>query len=520
MTKHIKPINLSGERPTPWQQTSVPAAPHALDEDLRADVCVVGAGIAGLTTAYLLAREGKSVIVLDHGSVGNGETGRTTAHLSNAIDDGFTKMIRIHGEEGARLAAESHTAAIDLIEAIVSAEKIDCDFARVDGFLFLAPGDKLSTLEDELAAARKAGLTDAGMLARLPLRGYEAGPAIRFPRQGQFHPLNYLAGLAEAIQRYGGRIYSDAHVTRVEGGSLVRVEVEGGPTITANAAVVATNSPINDMVITHLKMTPWRSYVIAAPVPRGTVTPALFWDTAEPYHYARLEYGPNAEGDNDLLIVGGEDHRAGESEAADQEARWERLEQWARTHWPTMGKVQFRWSGQVMETIDGLAFIGRTPAGEPNVYIATGDSGMGITHGTIAGILLSDLIMRGKHPWEKLYDPLRLKLGAAVEMMRADASTAVAAAKGYLSSAEVDSVDAIAPGEGALVRNGVSKIAAYRDEDGTLTERSAVCPHMGCIVEWNQGEQIWVCPCHGSRFDKHGHVVNGPATSDLPPVEK
>ena len=519
MNKQVDATNLSGERPTLWMDTTVPSLQGAPDGDMRADICVVGAGIAGMSVAYLLAREGKSVIVLDHGGVGSGESGRTTAHLSNAIDDRYTVMIRIYGEENARLIAESHSAAIDLIEAIVNAETIDCDFARVDGYLFLGPDDKVSTLEEELEAARKVGLTETGMVARLPLRGYEAGPCLRFARQAQFHPLNYLAGLEDAITRHGGHIFGNTHVTRVEGGSLVRVETEGGPVITANAAVVATNSPINDLVITHLKQTPWRSYVIAARVPRGTVAPALFWDTAKPYHYARLEYGPLATGDYDLLIVGGEDHRAGEAEAADQDARWARLEKWARTHWPTMGKVQYRWSGQVMETIDGLAFIGRTPSADPNVYIATGDSGMGMTHGTIAGILLSDLILRGKHPWEKLYDPLRLKLGAAMQMARDDATVAVAAVTGYLSAADVDSSDEIKPGEGALIRDGASKIAAYRDEDGTLTKRSAVCTHMGCIVEWNQGEKIWVCPCHGSRFDKYGHVVNGPATTDLSPVE-
>ncbi len=519
MSNQVEATNSSGERPTPWLDTTVPSLKGAPDGDLQADVCVVGVGIAGMTVAYLLAREGKSVIVLDHAGVGGGESGRTTAHLSNAIDDRYTEMIRIHGEDGARLAAESHTAAIDLIEAIVTAEKIDCSFARVDGYLFLGPDDKVETLEKELEAARRVGLSETGMVARLPLRGYEAGPCLRFARQAQFHPLNYLVGLEESIVRHGGHIFGNTHVTTVTGGDSVRVETKGGPVITAGAAVVATNSPINDMVITHLKQTPWRTYVIGARVPRGTVTPALFWDTAEPYHYARLEYGPTATGDYDLLIVGGEDHRSGEANAEDQEMRWQRLETWARSRWPTMGKVQYKWSGQVMETIDGLAFIGRTPSGDRNVYIATGDSGMGMTHGTIAGILISDLILRGTHPWEKLYDPLRLKLGAAMQMARDDAAVAQAAVTGYLSAAEVDSTDEIEPGTGALVRDGASKIAAYRDADGTLTKRSAVCTHMGCIVEWNQKEQIWVCPCHGSRFDKHGHVVNGPAASDLSPVE-
>lgn len=510
----------SGERPSPWMDDAAMPLFGPLAGTLRADVIVVGAGIAGMTTAYLLAREGKSVIVLDHGSVGSGESGRTTAHLSNAIDDRYTEMIRLHGVEGARMAAESHTAAIDLIEAIAQAEGIDCDFARVDGYLFLAPEHDLPYLEEELEAARTAGLQGVGIVPRLPLRGYEGGPAIRFPRQGQFHPLKYLAGLAQAIQRHGGRIYSGAHVTRVEGGSQVRVETENSPTLTANAAVVATNSPINDLVITHLKQSPYRTYVIGARVPRGTVTPALYWDTLTNYHYVRLEYGPTLEGDVDTLIVGGEDHKTGESEQQDQNERWAALEQWARERWPTLGPVQFRWSGQVMETIDGLAFIGRTPTRDPNVYIAAGDSGMGMTHGTIAGILLSDLILRSKHPWEKLYDPLRLRLGAAMNLVKEDASMAVSAVAGYVTPAEVSSGDEIAPGDGALIRSGVGKLAAYRDETGVLHQRSAVCTHLGCIVEWNPGEKIWECPCHGSRFDRLGHVVNGPAATDLAPIEE
>jgi Rieske Fe-S protein len=270
------------------------------------------------------------------------------------------------------------------------------------------------------------------------------------------------------------------------------------------------------MVITHLKQSPYRTYVIAGRVPRGTVAPGLYWDTLDPYHYVRLQYGPEATGDFDLLIVGGEDHKTGQAD--DMTERWVALEHWARERFPMMGPLEFRWSGQVMETIDGLALIGKTPTQDPHVYIVTGDSGMGMTHGTIAGILLSDLILRGKHPWEKVYDPMRLRLGAVTEMVRENVNV-VAQYTGLVTGGDVDSTEDIEPGSGAVIRHGLNKIAVYRDEQGVAHERSAVCTHMGCIVKWNDAEKTWDCPCHGSRFDRFGHVVNGPATADLAAVE-
>lgn len=534
MTVHTSPShspkNVEGQRPSPWTVTAEVPEYGPLTADTRCDVCIVGAGIAGLSTAYLLAREGKTVVVLERGAVGGGETSRTTAHLSNAIDDRYSEIERLHGVEGARVAAESHTAAIELIETIVAHEGIDCDFSRVDGYLITAPGSSGNDLERELEAARKAGLGDVGIVPRAPLRGYDTGTALRFPRQAQFHPLNYLAGLARAIEKYGGRIYAGTHVSKVEGGSQVRIETENGLVVLAGAAVVATNSPINDFVITHLKQAPYRTYVIAGRVPRGTVPPMLLWDTLDAYHYVRLQYGAEASGDFDLLIVGGEDHKTGQPdqkvEGADEASiaaggmasRWTALEQWARERFPTLGPIEFRWSGQVMETIDGLALIGKTPTQDPNVYIATGDSGMGMTHGTIAGILLSDLILRGKHPWQKIYDPMRLRLGAVTEMVRENVNVAAQYA-GLLSGGDVESVEAIAPGSGAVVRRGLNKIAAYRDEQGALHQMSAVCTHAGCVVQWNHVEASWDCPCHGSRFDRFGSVINGPAASDLAAVE-
>ena len=254
------------------------------------------------------------------------------------------------------------------------------------------------------------------------------------------------------------------------------------------------------------------SYVIGARVPRGSVTKALYWDTLDPYHYIRLQPLKGPHGEHDLLIVGGEDHKTGQASATEE--RHARLEGWARERFPTMQQVEFTWAGQVMETIDGLAFIGRNPLDKDNVFIATGDSGMGMTHGTIAGILLTDLILGRENPWATLYDPSRKTLRAAGEFLKEQLNVAAQYAD-WVTGGDVGSVDEIAKGGGAVLRRGLTKVAVHRDEKGTLHECSAVCPHLGCIVAWNSAEMSWDCPCHGSRFDKLGKVINGPANTDL-----
>jgi len=292
-----------------------------LRSDVRTDVCVIGAGIAGLSTAYHLVKSGLSVAVLDAGPIGGGETGRTTAHLSNAYDD------RYYGTDGSRLIAESHTAAIDRIEAIVATERIDCDFERLDGYLFVPPGESTEELDRELEAAHQAGLTDVERVARAPLPCFDTGPCLRFPRQGQFHPLRYLAGLARAIQRDGGGIFTETAAVGVEGGCAPRVRTAAGPEVNARAVVVATNAPILDELVTDVVQAAYRTYAIGARVPRGEVPKALYWDTLDPYHYVRLA------GQGELLIAGGEDHRTGQED--DGEERFHRLEEWTRERSPS-----------------------------------------------------------------------------------------------------------------------------------------------------------------------------------------
>ena len=503
-----------------WTATARMPVYPPLTASIRADVCVVGAGIAGLTTAYMLAKAGRSVVVLDDGPLASGMTAVTTAHLTNALDDRYFEIERLHGDQGLRLTADSHSAAIDQIETIVREESIDCDFRRVDGYLILAPEHEESLIDKELEAAHHAGIPEVEKLARAPIAAFNTGPCLRFPNQGQFHPLKYLAAVATAIDRLGGRLYARTHADSIEGGERARVTV-GAHKVAADAIVVATNVPINDRVAIHTKQAPYMTYVVGMRVERGSIDPFLLWDTGDPYHYVRVqdvnaEDSWNGAGEHEVLIVGGEDHKSGQ--ATDTQERHARLERWTRERFPMATELEFKWAGQVMETIDGLAFIGRNPADDDNVYVCTGDSGMGMTHGTIAGMLISDLIMGRENPWESLYDPSRKTLKAAGDFARENLNVAAQFAD-YVTGGDVGSAEDIAPGTGALIRRGLKKVAAYRDVQGVLHERSAVCPHLGCIVQWNASEETWDCPCHGSRFHKFGKVFNGPANRDLSEVD-
>jgi glycine/D-amino acid oxidase-like deaminating enzyme/nitrite reductase/ring-hydroxylating ferredoxin subunit len=510
-------MSSSAEAKPVWDVAVSPPEFVPLRENLRADVCVAGAGIAGMSVAYLLARAGKRVVVLESRAVGAGNTGVTTAHLASALDDRYFNLEAMHGRDGARLAYQSHQTAVDRIGQIAREEGIDCDYQPLDGYLFLAPGDSPDLLDRELAAAHRAGFTDVERLERAPDAPFDTGPCLRFPRQARFHPTRYLAGLAKAIHASGGHIFTGTHADRFQGGDDAHVRTADGFTVHADAIVVATNSPVNDRVVIHTKQAPYLTYAIGMRVPTGSVADNLYWDTADPYHYVRLQrVGEGAE-QRDILIVGGEDHHTGHGYQGGE--RFERLEAWTRERFPVEA-VEFQWSGEVYEPVDYLAFIGRNPADDDNVYVVTGDSGHGMTHGTIAGILISDQILGLENPWAELYDPSRISLRAAKEFARVNLQVAEHYAE-WVTGSETETDDArqIAPGSGAVIRRGGAPVAAYRDDDGALHQLSAVCTHLGCIVHWNNVESTWDCPCHGSRFAARGEVIQGPAPTGLKPAE-
>lgn len=486
-----------------------PTYPRLL-KDEEADVCVVGAGISGLTAAYLLASSGFSVVVLEDQNIGSGQTGRTSAHLSNALDDRYFVLEQLHGQEGARLAAQSHTVAIRTIADIVKEEKIDCEFKWVNGYLFLSPGDPKHLLDHEFEAARRAGL-DVQKVERAPISSFNSGPALCFPKQAQYHPLKYLFQLAQACTKKGVKIFTQTHATTYDDGSPLTIKTNDGPTVHARDVIFATNVPVNTMVSIHTKQAAYRSYVVAFPLIGDVMEPALYWDTQEAYHYVRLF---NRNGQR-YLIVGGEDHKTGQL-VADVDP-FEVLQSWAKVRFPITAPISM-WSGQIIETMDGLAFIGRISDKSSHVYVVTGDSGNGLTHGTLAGLIIRDLIRDGHHPWAHLYDPNRKMLRSAKDFIKENMN-AFAQYTDWVKGHPEKDIESLPLNEGIVVTKGTKKIAVYKDARGCIYECNAICPHLKGIVRWNDLEKTWDCPAHGSRFEPTGKVLNGPANSDLEPLK-
>lgn len=496
-----------------WMDIQMVEAP-SLSKSERADVVVVGSGIAGLSVAYELVSRGRSVIVLDRGSIGSGMTARTTAHLTAALDDYYKELVPVRGEECARLYYQSVMAAISRAEAIQDLENIDCDFCRVDGLWVPAPETPSSLLDEELECCQRLGIPVENRKTPTPFHSEGAVRSLRFPRQARFHPTKYLAGLATALRRAGAKLYADSCVESIEhklGDVIVRIA--SGHEVQATDVVVATNSPVNLEVAIHTKQAPYRTYAIAAKLPGGVLADALYWDTLDPYHYVRLQPLSTEEV---LVIIGGEDHKSGKAD--DGEERFAALEHWGRERLPDMGAITHRWSGQVLEPVDFVGFIGRSPE-EEHVFIVSGDSGQGITNGLVAGILIADLITIGSSAWEGIYSPARRIHKNFGEYISENIMPLKNFAE-YLSADEIASVERLQPGEGRLVRSGLQKVAASRDQKGKLHLHSASCTHLGCVVHWNSLEQCWDCPCHGSQFAPDGTALNGPAVSPLAEVQK
>jgi nitrite reductase/ring-hydroxylating ferredoxin subunit len=308
------------------------------------------------------------------------------------------------------------------------------------------------------------------------------------------------------VKRLGGRIATDCQVVHVETGEPCSVELADGSRATARHLVIATNVPFHDRFAIHTKQAAYRSYIVGVGVPSTLLGRALFWDTQDPYHYLRWV-------GSDLLLVGGEDHRVGQD--AQPMKRWLKLEEWVRSRIPSVGEVRTCWSGQILEPADGLAFIGRNPGLHRGSYVVTGDSGNGMTHGALAGILISDLILGRKNEWEQLYDPARkpTSLAAIGEYLRENGKVAKSYAD-WLKPAQSEDTQ-VAPGTGEVLQRGLHKLAVYVDKAGVRHECSAVCPHLGAVVQWNAAERSWDCPAHGSRFDPCGKLLMGPAQRGL-----
>jgi glycine/D-amino acid oxidase-like deaminating enzyme/nitrite reductase/ring-hydroxylating ferredoxin subunit len=488
-----------------WMEGAALPTYPVLSDDTSADVAVVGGGITGLTAALRLCQAGRSVCLIEMNRIGSGTTGSSTGHLDGYTDQTIGGLIRAFGEEKARIALHAKRSAIDHIERWDRELNLQCQFRRIPAYLYCEEEADVETLKNEYANARQLGLTvDMQRHAPLP---FGTALALMFPDQGRFDPLAYVKGLARAVAEASGRIFENTRAEKIwEEGGKARIETNHG-TITANDLILAGHAPLLGTFTVEPRAMPYQSYVLGVRV-LNDIPDALYWDTARPYHYTRRA----TDADPRLLIVGGADHHTGVQ--IDTAERFRELERHFR-HRLRVESASYRWSHEFFETADGAPYIGRVP-GYEHVYMGAAYSGDGLTFGTVAGIVNSDLILGRENAAAAVFDPGRIKPLSTVRRLTGNL---LHMAKHFvgdrLMGADFDSVDEIAPGQGGLVTVEGERLAVYRDEHGGVHMLSPVCRHMGCYVHWNSAEKTWDCPCHGGRYDAYGNVIMGPPKHSL-----
>jgi glycine/D-amino acid oxidase-like deaminating enzyme/nitrite reductase/ring-hydroxylating ferredoxin subunit len=470
------------------------------------DVVVVGAGITGITAAVLLKAAGKRVALVEAERAAQGVTGYTSAHLTEVPDCRYRTLLSHFGEDGGRTAAQGMRAALQTIERFVRERRIDCGFQRVPGFYYTERAAGVRDVEEEGEAARRLGV-DARPTRDVPLP-FDVKAALRFGDQARFHVREYLRPLLESVPGHGSAVFEGTRVEDVRDGTPCVVETENGE-IRAADVVMATHVPLNRLLL-QTKLAHYRSYVLACEATRR-VGDALFWDDQDPYHYVRIA---DVHGRR-LLLVGGEDHKVGQED--DTEARFEALLAWAAARFDVR-EVVHRWSAQVAEPVDGMPYLGLN-SGSSHVYVGTGYSGTGLTFGTLAATIAADLILGRPNPYAEVFDATRVKpVASAARFVAENVDFPAHFVADRIKRAESDSADAVGPGQGRVVEIDGHKRAVFRTEAGEVSVLDPVCPHMGCLVAFNDAEKSWDCPCHGSRFDTDGTVINGPAVAPLKPA--
>ncbi len=500
------------------------AAPRysALKEDIAVDVLIIGAGVTGITAAYLLKRAGHNVALVDRGRCLSADTSYTTAHLTCVTDTPLSELVNAFGRDHAQAVWDAQLAAIDTIDRIVWREQIKCQFDWVPGYLFNptteTSGDGNPDEAEPLDLRKEAELAnslgfDAEFLDSIPLFNR---PGVMFENQAKFHPRKYLLGLLRLLSSGRGcQVFEQTEIEELEGAPTTAT-TRDGHRIHCEHVLIATHVPLQGKTslapatVFQSKLASYSSYVIGGWVPRGTVHEALYWDTSDPYNYLRVD----RRHDHDFVIYGGEDHKTGQVEHTSE--CYQRLEQRLKQLLPDIA-VTHRWSGQVVETPDGLPYIGETAEGQ---YVATGFAGNGMTFGTLSAMMFVDYVAGEQNPWAELVDPGRTKIkGGLWDYIKENKDYPYYLIRDRFAGTGAKPMRSIRRGSGEVIEVEGQPAAVYRGLDGQIHVRSAVCTHMGCYVHWNDAERTWDCPCHGSRFKTNGEVLAGPAEEPLAPVD-
>lgn len=479
----------------------------ALTKDIIVDVAIIGAGIAGLTAAILLKRAGKTVVVIESNQIVTGVSGHTTAKVTALHQLVYADLIQNIGEEKTRLYAESNQAAVERVATFVREEQIDCDFRRNSAYTFAKPDDDLSQITAEVEAATKVGLP-VSFVQETSLPFPIAG-AIKLDNQVQFHVRKYLLHLANLIAGDGSYVFENSRVETVDGNNPCSVITEKG-VVKAQDVLVTTHLPILNRGLFFAKSYPKRSYIIAAPIDPQKAPEGMFIGSGEEYNSIRT----TPDEDGLLLLVGGKSHKVGTK--TDTEECYQALEAFAQENFK-IGEIKYRWSTQDMVSFDKLPFIGKLTPLDEHIYVATGFSLWGMSKGTLSGMILSDLVLGKENPWSELYDATRANAFLTPVSIKQNLDVGIHWVGDRLKGTDTDSLVDINVGEGKIVSIEGEKVAAYRDERGQVHAVSAVCTHLACIVNWNEAEKSWDCPCHGARYDYEGKVLHGPAVKDLEP---
>lgn len=493
------------DTPESWWIKSVELNSYpTLEDDLEVEVAIIGGGITGIATAYLLANEGLETVIFDASNVLNGTTGHTTAKITAQHGLVYDEFIQHFGEENTKLYYQANDSAKNQIENMIEQYNIDCEYKIEDAVIYTNDDDYLNNLKAEAQAYKVLGIN--GELTKdlslpVPHKG-----ALVMKNQAHFHPLNYLKRLLEIFEEKGGRVFENSVATRIVERKPPTVEFRNGKKVKAKYVISASHFPFHDGQGYFTRLYPSRSYVIAGK-PTKPFQNGMYINAEKPTRSIR----PVTIQNEQMLLISGEDHKTGQGKP--EEDHYSNLASFAAEHFG-INEIVYRWSAQDLETPDKMPFIGRLSPGN-NIFIATGYRKWGMTTSHVAANLIKDLILKKDNPYQRLFAPDRFKADPSLKkFMKENLNVASHLIGGKLDTPDKELKD-IQAGEGAAVSIKGKRAGAYKTPEGNLYVVDTTCTHMGCEVNWNSGDRTWDCPCHGSRFSYKGEVIEGPAEKPL-----